>query len=82
MLEDKEMIGREDLLGICLPGHCSAIPLCVCVLIFGQLGAGVLDFSPGSISSTLILLSGRSCVVHSLWPAGIEITVLIQLFVY
>lgn len=46
MLEDKEMIGREDLLGICLPGHCSAIALCVCVNFWtaGSWGAGLLSW--------------------------------------
>lgn len=33
---------------------------CVRERIFGRLRAGVLDFSPGSLSDTLILLSGRN----------------------
>lgn len=75
--ENQEAVGGEDLLSISVSqGAAEQFP-CVCVLIFGQLRAGVLDFSLGSLFYTLILLSGGSYVVHSLWPAGIEMTVLI-----
>jgi len=71
-----EAVGGEDLLRISVSQGTAEL-FSVCVLIFGELRAGVLDCSLGSLSYTLILLPGRSYVGRSPWPAGIEMTVLI-----
>lgn len=80
--ENQEAVGGEDLLGVPVSQGTAELFPCVCVFIFGQLRAGVLDSSLGSLSYTPIFLSGGSHIIHSLWPSGIEMTVLISLFVY
>lgn len=50
--ENQEAVGGEDLLGVLVSQGTAELFPCVCVLIFGQLRAGVLDSSLGSLSYT------------------------------